>query len=164
MHLDSAFAAPIVSEPMRIEEGWIDYNGHMNLAYYQVLFDRHLDSVFNKADIGADYLKRTNHSFFAAEVHICYRQEVKLTDPVTVSFRLLDFDAKRLHIFFEMHHATEGWLAATSENMSLHIDMGAKKVAPLLPDAFASIERLATTHKDLPWPAAAGRRITMPRK
>ena len=164
MHPDSAIAAPIVSEPMRVEPGWIDYNGHMNLAYYQVLFDRHLDTVFDRADIGADYLKSTNHSFFAAEVHICYKHEVKLTDPVTVSSQLLDFDAKRLHIFLEMHHATEGWLACTCENLSLHIDMAAKKVVPLLPQARAAVERLAAVHAHLPRPAAAGRRIAMPER
>lgn len=160
----STFNAPIVSAPMRVEPGWIDYNGHMNLAYYQVLFDRHLDAVFDEAGLGTSYLESTGHSFFAAEVHLCYKREVKLTDPVLVSFHMLDFDDKRTRFFSEMHHAEEGWLACTSENLSLHIDMGARKVVPLLPEARAALSRLTEAHSQLPRPAAIGRRIAMPEK
>ncbi len=158
---DAPFDAPILSETMHVEPSWIDYNGHMNLAYYQVLFDRQVDTVFDQAGIGADYLARTAHSFFAAEVHLCYKREVKLGTPLRLSFQLLDFDDKRLHHFAQMHHAEEGWLACTSENLSLHIDMTAKKVVPLLPGARASVERLAEAHRSLPRPAAVGRRIAM---
>ncbi|MFL5194230.1 MAG: thioesterase, partial [Microvirga sp.] len=28
------FFAPFVSSTMRVEPAWIDYNGHMNMAYY----------------------------------------------------------------------------------------------------------------------------------
>ena len=30
---EPAFSAPFVSSVMRVEPGWIDYNGHLNMAY-----------------------------------------------------------------------------------------------------------------------------------
>jgi acyl-CoA thioester hydrolase len=81
---------------------------------------------------------------------------------VLVSWRLLGLDAKRLHFCSEMHHATEGWLAATSENLSLHVDMVARRVAPFLPGSAATLQRIAAAHAALPVPEFAGRRIAMP--
>jgi acyl-CoA thioester hydrolase len=160
--LSEPIPMPFVSKPMHIEPGWIDLNGHMNLAYYQVLFDRNFDDVLAFAGFGPDYLAATQHSIFAGEVHICYRREVRLEDPVLVSWRLLGLDAKRLHFCSEMHHATEGWLAATSENLSLHVDMAARRVAPFLPGSAATLQRIAAAHAALPVPEFAGRRIAMP--
>jgi acyl-CoA thioester hydrolase len=162
--LSDPIPVPFVSKPMRVEPGWIDLNGHMNLAYYQVLFDRHFDDVLAFAGFGPDYLARANHSIFAAEVHICYRREVRLEDPVVISWRLLGADDKRLHFYSEMHHATEGWLAAVSENISLHVDMDARRVAPFRPESMAMLQRIAEAHAALPAPKLAGRRITMPVK
>src|SRR5579885_186847 len=125
-----AIPAPFMSSVMRIEPQWIDYNGHLNVAYYNVLFDRAVDETYEMLGIGLAYLKRTNHSTFTAEVHVRYLRELRENDPVRVSFQLLDYDAKRIHYFEELRHAGQGWLSATSENMTLHVDMGAKKVAP----------------------------------
>ena len=160
--LPAPIPVPFVSKPMHVEPGWIDLNGHMNLAYYQVLFDRNFDDVLAFAGFGPDYLAETNHSIFAGEVHICYRREVRLEDPVLVSWQLLGLDAKRMHFYSEMHHATEGWLAATSENISLHVDMAARRVAPFLPGSDTILRRIAEAHAALPTPALAGRRIAMP--
>jgi len=154
-------ADSLLSPPMHVRPEWIDINGHMNLAYYQVLFDMNVDRAFEQAGIGASYVRRTNHSFFAAEVHLMYRREVKLSDPVRVALRLLDFDEKRLHFYSEMVHATEGWLACISENLSLHIDLERRKVAPFLPEATAALASLRQAQAHLPWPEAAGRRISM---
>ena len=127
--LDPVFFAPFVSSLMHVEPQWIDYNGHLNMAYYNVLFDRAVDEVYELIGIGADYLKRANHSTFTAEVHVRYVRELHANDPVRVTFQLLDFNSKRFHYFEQLFHATEGWVSATSENMTLHVDMAAKKVA-----------------------------------
>lgn len=162
--LSEPIPTPFVSQPMHVQPGWIDLNNHMNLAYYQVLFDRNFDDVLAFAGFGPDYLARTNHSIFAGEVHICYRREVRLEDPVLISWQLLGLDDKRMHFYSEMHHATEGWLAATSENMSLHVDMAARRVAPFLAGSTTILERIAAAHAALPVPKMAGRSITMPRR
>jgi acyl-CoA thioester hydrolase len=159
-----AIPAPFVSSVMRVEPAWIDYNGHLNMAYYNVLFDRAVDEVYELLGLGLDYLKTRRHSTFTAEVHVRYLRELKEGDPVRVSFQLLDYDEKRLHYFEELHHAEEGWLSATSENMALNVSMDAKKTAPFPADVMAHLARMKAAHATLPLPQGAGRRIAMPIK
>jgi acyl-CoA thioester hydrolase len=156
------FTAPFVSSLMRVEPQWIDYNGHLNMAYYNVLFDRAVDEVYEVLGIGLDYLKQTHHSTFTAEVHVRYLRELRENDPVRVTFLLLDYDAKRIHYFEQLLHADEGWLSATSENMTLHVDMTAKKVAPFPDSIMRALAAMKAAHAKLPRPEAAGRRIAMP--
>src|SRR5215831_16414555 len=127
--LEPLFFAPFVSSVMRVEDHWIDYNGHLNMAYYNVLFDRAVDEAYELIGIGVDYVEKRRHSFFTAEVHLRYLRELNAGDQVRVTFQLLDYDRKRLHTFEQLFHAEQGWVAATSENMSLHVDMAARKTA-----------------------------------
>ena len=121
--LEPLFFAPFVSSVMRVEDHWIDYNGHLNMAYYNVLFDRAVDEAYELIGVGVDYVEKRRHSFFTAEVHLRYLRELHAGDPVRVTFQLLDYDRKRLHTFEQLFHAEHGWVAATSENLSLHVDM-----------------------------------------
>jgi acyl-CoA thioester hydrolase len=158
------FAAPFVSSLMRVEPQWIDYNGHLNVAYYNVLFDRAVDELYELIGLGPDYLKRSGHSTMVAEMHVRYLREVDETTPLRVTVQLLDYDAKRMQLFERLIHADEGWVSATSENMTLHVDMGAKKVAPFPDVIVQALARLKTAHAKLPLPEGAGRSVSMPRK
>jgi acyl-CoA thioester hydrolase len=161
---EPVFFAPFVSSVMKVEPAWIDYNGHLNMAYYNVLFDRAVDEMYELAGIGEDYLKERQRSFFTAEAHIRYLRELHAGDPVRVTFQLLDFDSKRLHYFEQLFHAVEGWVSATSENLSLHVDMASKKTAPFTADIARRLTQVKSAHAKLPRPEAAGRRIAMPEK
>src|SRR5262249_35935715 len=162
--LEPVFFAPFVSSLMHVEPQWIDYNGHLNMAYYNVLFDRAVDEVYELLGIGLNYLKRDHHSTFTAEVHIRYVRELHEGDPVRVTFQLLDYDSKRIHYFEQLFHATEGWVSATSENMTLHVDMASKKVAPFPATVMGTLARMKPAHPQLPRPEGGGRRIGMPQK
>lgn len=154
--------APFVSSVMQVEPQWIDYNGHLNMAYYNVMFDRAIDEIWLQLGIGLDYKKARGGSTFTAECHVRYLREINLGDPVRVTVYLLAADDKRLHTFEELRHATEGWLSATSENMSLHIDMNARKVAPFPPDIRERIRAIADIHALVPRPDGIGRSVVMP--
>jgi acyl-CoA thioester hydrolase len=160
--LEPAFFAPFVSSPMRIKQGWIDYNGHLIMAYYNVLFDRAVDEAYELLGCGLDYVETSRHSCFTAEVHVRYLRELHAGDPVRVTFQLLGCDAKRLHYFEQMFHAEQGWLSATSENMALHVDMAAKKTAAFPGGIAARLARMKSAHAALPVPDGAGRKIAMP--
>src|ERR1700743_3529522 len=156
--------APFQSSVMQIEPQWIDYNGHLNMAYYNVMFDRAIDELWLQLGIGPTYMKESHGSTFTAECHVRYLREIHLGDPVQVSILLVASDEKRLHTFEELRHATDGWLSATSENMTIHIDMAARKTAPFPPDIRARIEAVANAHAVVPRPAGIGRKIAMPSK
>jgi acyl-CoA thioester hydrolase len=157
-------AAPFRSSVMQIEPQWIDYNGHLNMAYYNVMFDRAIDQLWLELGIGPGYRKRRHGSTFTAECHVRYLREIHLGDPVQVSILLVGADEKRLHTFEELRHATDGWLSATSENMTIHVDMVTRKTAPFPSDIRARIEAVAAQHSSVARPADIGRRVAMPSK
>ena len=156
-----SFAAPFVSSTMRVEPAWIDYNGHLNMAYYNVLFDRAVDEVYELLDLGLGYVQTTKHSTFTAEVHVRYLRELLVDAPVRVTFQLLDFDSKRMHYFEQLFHAEEGWLSATSENMALNVDMTVKKTAAFPAHVMAKLAQMKAAHDRLPILDGVGRRIAM---
>ena len=114
-------AAPFVSRIMEIEKDWIDYNGHLNMAYYNVIFDRGSDEAAEVMGLGPAYARERRLTTYTAEVHVCYVRELHLGDKVTVTFQLIDHDEKRLHAYQEIRHA-DGWLAAFTLSVSHHGD------------------------------------------
>jgi acyl-CoA thioester hydrolase len=93
-----------------------------------------------------------------------YLREIHLGDPVQVSVLLVAADQKRLHTFEELRHATEGWLSATSENMTIHIDMDKRKTAPFPADIQARIAEVVGAHAAVARPEGIGRKVAMPSK
>jgi acyl-CoA thioester hydrolase len=161
---DTLLSAPFLSSVMQVEPQWIDYNGHLNMAYYNVMFDRAIDQLWLQLGIGPGYMKERNGSTFTAECHVRYLREIHLGDPVQVSILLVAADHKRLHTFEELRHASEGWLSATSENMTIHIDMATRKTAPFPNDIRARIDAVANAHAAISRSEGIGRKITMPSK
>ena len=154
---------PFMSTWHEIEPGWIDYNNHLNMGYYTVLFDRAADEVFEQFGFGPDYLNRTNHTTFSGEFHLRYLREVKLGDKLRSSFYLIDYDEKRFHTFQELSHE-DGWISATGEGLTLHVDLTGPKVAPMPSDILDRVSAMQRAHADLPRPEGVGRRIGIPRK
>lgn len=150
--------APFVSSPMTVDPAWIDYNGHMNMAYYNVLFDRCADEAFDALGMGPAYTRDRKLSAFTAEIHVRYMRELHAESSVIVSLRHLTHDAKRLHAYQEIRHA-DGWLSATAEVLWLHVDMSGPRVAPFPPDVLAMIEAMAAAHATLPPPIGLGKPI-----
>ena len=101
--------APFMSSVMQIEPQWIDYNGHLNMAYYNVMMDRAIDELWLQLGIGPTYMKERHGSTFTVECHVRYLREIHLGDPVQVAVWLLGADEKRLHTFEELRHAKDGW-------------------------------------------------------
>ncbi|MFU8814492.1 MAG: thioesterase family protein [Pseudomonadales bacterium] len=161
---ESQAHAAIVCPLQHVEAAWIDYNGHMNMAFYNLAFDRGVDHVYDLLGIGASYTASGAGSCFTLEVHVTYLQEVVLGDPLRIHFQLLDRDAKRLHYFQHMYHAEQGYLAATSEQIALHADMRTRRAAAFADDVQQRIDALFDQHRALPRPEQAGHVIGIRRK
>ncbi len=141
---------------------WIDANGHMNMAYYVVLFDQATDLMYDTLGIGQAYRDATGNSTFTAETHTRYERELRLGERVRVTMHLLAVDAKRLHYFLEMFHAEGGHRVATQELLGLHIDLSVRRVAPMPVELQAAIQAVVRAHADRSLPNGVGRRIGMP--
>jgi Predicted thioesterase len=149
---------------MRVLPEHIDANGHMNVGFYNVIFDQALDKFFAPFDLDWSYVKRTNLSTFVLETHVCYLQEVVEGDELRFTFQLLGHDAKRIHYFMNMYHAEKGYLAATSEQILVHVDLNTRKSCPFLPEHQKLFETIYAGHSKLPRPPQAGRSISMVKK
>ena len=112
----------------RVRPEWIDYNDHMNVAYYVLAFDLAIDALWARLGITDEYIATTRGSTFAVDTHVTYKQELKLDEPYIVTMQLMAYDQKRIHQFQRMYHAEAGYLAATAEWMSLHVDLNRRRV------------------------------------
>lgn len=137
--------ALFVSSRMAVHKDWIDYNDHMNLAYYHLFFDRCCDEFVPLIGCGPDYRKRTGHTIFTVDARVRYRRELNLGDTVYAVLQLLDFDSKRVHLALSLFHE-DGWLSATSELLWLHIDQRGPKAAAFPADVLEKIHSFRRDH------------------
>ena len=153
---------PVIEIEDVVRPEWIDSNGHMNLAYYVVVFDLATDALYAALDIGDAYREASGHSCFTAETHTLYEREVHLGDKLRVKSWLLGADSKRVHYFHEMFHVDSGERSAVQELMALHIDMSIRRVAPLPLDKQAALQAAVRQYAPATLPKGAGRRIALP--
>src|SRR5579864_3101444 len=140
---------------------WIDHNGHMNLAYYTVLFDQATDLLFDELGLGLDYRRTTLQGTFVAETHNLYERELLVGARVRIATQILGADDKRLHLGHEMFALDGGHRAATQELMFLHVDLAARRVSPFPAELRQRIAAWAAAHAGLPQPDWVGRHIAM---
>ena len=155
---------PITCPPETVIEDWIDFNGHLNMAFYNVIFDHALDHLYDYLGIGKAYAESGIGSCFTLEAHINYLNELSLGDEVGVKLRLIDCDSKRIHIFEEMYNLEEGYLAATSEQIGVHVDMQTRKSSPFPEEVRISLANLMEEHSLLAKPEQLGHQIGIKRK
>ena len=113
----------------KIIKDWIDYNGHMNLSYYILVFDMGAEVILSKFEMGEHAAKTTKKSTMVVETHTKYIREVKENDDVIISLSHLDHDKKRLHYKLEMHEKSTNNLSATTEVLALYMDLSDRKVS-----------------------------------
>ena len=112
-----------------IKKEWTDYNNHMNMAYYVLIFDQVWEIMLQKFKMGEDSAKTNKMSTMVVETHTTYNNEVKEGEEVEINLTFFDHDKKRLHFKMEMLEKTTKKLSATLEMLSLYIDLNKRKVA-----------------------------------
>ncbi|MEM7685477.1 MAG: thioesterase family protein [Pseudomonadota bacterium] len=155
---------PIRTQTREVPTEWIDYNGHMNVAYYLMAIDQALDEAFDAVGVGIDLVQKFGMGPMALVNTIHYLDELFAGQHYYCEAQLLDADHKRMHMFVTMHHVEKGTIAATYETLSMNVDLTARRSANY-PDVVASrIQGLLEAHKDLPWPDQVGAGIGIRRK
>ena len=121
---------PVYLSTQKVIKDWIDYNDHMNVSYYLLMFDKYgADTLNNIFKMGEHSAKTTKKSTMVVETHTTYNKEVKENDEVDVFISYFDHDKKRLHYKLEMYDKAKNTLSATTEVISLYIDLKVRKVA-----------------------------------
>ena len=142
---------------------WIDHNGHLNLAYYIVLFDVATDALWQAIGLGEAYRARTGFGTFAVETHTLYLGELVAGDATEASSWVLDVDRKRLRVAHELRRVRDGGVSARQELMYLTVDLTSRRSVPWPPDTLLGLRRAVVAHAAVPRPEWLGRRVAMPR-
>ena len=148
----------------KVKPEWIDYNGHMNVAFYLMAFDEAIDIVNKKIGLGPDYREKTNKSTFALESHIIWLREMKLDDRMFFTVQLLDYDKKRIHFFVTMLHYDKNYEAATYEVLLMHVNLSNKKSCVFPENVRNKIELTMKEHSKLPKPKLCSSTVGIRRK
>jgi acyl-CoA thioester hydrolase len=132
----------------KIIKEWTDYNNHMNLSYYILVFDLGAEIILSKFKMGEDSAKTTKKSTMVVETHTTYNNEVKEGDEVDVFLSHFDHDKKRLHYKLEMYDKGKNTLSATTEVLSLYIDLNLRKVSEFEKEKSIIMDEFIDKHKE----------------
>ena len=147
-----------------VKADWIDYNGHMNVAYYALAFDNLMDEMLiQHLGIDPDFVKRERMGPFALQSNFTYLAEMHLGDKFYGSVRILDYDHKKMHLFATLHHCKDDLLSATWEGLSINVDHNSRRSTPYPAEILERIENLHDTMKNQPIPDQVGKTINIRR-
>jgi acyl-CoA thioesterase FadM len=132
-----------------VKPEWIDYNGHMNEAYYVLVFGFTTDAFLDRIGMDSAYRDRTHTSLYTIEGHIAYLQQVPLGTNLAVATTLVAADAKRVHLFHEMRREADGARLATYELVALHVDQTGPRVTAMPAAILDRVTELAGRHASL---------------
>ena len=131
----------------RIKKDWTDYNEHMNMAYYILIFDEAWETMLNKFEMGGSKAQTTKRSTMVVETRTTYNNEVKENEEVDIYCTFFDHDKKRLHLKCEMIEKKTKKLAATTESLSLYIDLEKRKVTEFEEDKLIIMDNFIKENK-----------------
>ena len=145
-----------------VAHDWIDYNGHLRDAYYVLIVSQATDALMDRLQLDAAYRARTRGTLYTLEMHLHFLREIKESDGVAVSVRVLGADSKRLHVALELTKEGESEPAATAELMLLHVVQGPTvSVAAFPPEVSAAIAALAAATAAMPAAGPLSRRMEL---
>ena len=130
-----------------VKREWVDYNDHMNMAYYVLIFDQALEVALEKFKMGESSAKDLNRSTMVVETNTKYLSEVKQGEEIDINMTYFDHDKKRLHIKMEMIEKSKKKISATIEWISLYIDLSRRKVTEFEEDKLKLMDKFIKDNK-----------------
>ncbi|MBP2314326.1 thioesterase family protein [Azospirillum soli] len=149
----------LLSDVRTVEEDWIDLYGHMNMVRYVALFDEVGYALLDRWGLGETYTREKRYGLFVVNVAVHYRRELRAGTPLVLAMRLLDADDKRMLSLLELRRADDGTVAATMEQLSIHVDLDTRKVVPFDPALAARLRGLADIQSGFPLPPGHQRKL-----
>lgn len=158
---ETQVGAPLALFETLVDPEWVDYNGHMGESFFLLAFGWASDALFRYIGIDDAY-RAAGQSFYTAETHINYYQEVSVSEPMRFTTQVLDVDHKRLHFFHAMYHGITGDLLAVTEQMLIHVKDGASH--PIPEHQATALHAIHVAHAELPTPDEVGHKMQIRRK
>ena len=144
----------------RVEQAWLDHNGHMNVGYYVVVFDKGTDGLFEFLGVGERAMEEHGETIFVLEAHVTYHKELILNQAFYIETRLLGHDHNKLQYIHWMYDKATGDLVATNECLCLNVDVNNRRTKRFREESLQRLVAFAERRKDMPLPPdAAGRAV-----
>jgi acyl-CoA thioester hydrolase len=156
--------SPLPLGSWTVQADWVDYNGHLNDAYYAVVFSRAVDALMDRLGLDAAGRAATGHTIYTAALMIRYVREVKQGEPLDVDVQVLESDAKRLRVWLTMRHGGGGHVVSTSEQLLLSIDASGPRTSPWPESVGQAVAALTASHAEMAVPPEAGQGIALKRR
>ena len=118
----------IYLKSQKIIKEWVDYNNHLNMAYYVLIFDQACEVLLEKFKMGAVSAENERRSTMVVETNTRYISEVKKGDEVDIMLTFFDHDKKRLHLSLDMIEKQTNKISASIEWLSLYVNLETRKV------------------------------------
>ncbi|SLN44925.1 L-carnitine dehydrogenase [Roseovarius albus] len=155
----------VCTDLQTVPKEWIDYNDHMNMAYYVMVFDTGLDEILDrKLGAGQSYTEASGQGPFVVQNHVHYIGELVEGDQFYCQYLLLAGDAKRVHIAGEMHKQSDGGLVCVMEQVLINVDHATRRSTPYPQDIQERIKELVAAHAEIPRPTQLGCSIGLHRQ
>ncbi len=155
---DNTFESPVEE----VSEDWIDYNGHMNVAYYTFAFDRAIDFFLETIlRIGPTHVKNENQGPYSLQANYHYLQELKVGDRFSTRIFIIDADKKRIHLALEMISSSNRGKVAICETVLINVDLKLRKSTEYPEWAQKKIFKYKNACDGLALPKEIGKPITL---
>ena len=150
---DGPYETPLISPAKKVLKSWIDYNGHMNVAYYTMAIDKSLDLFLEEIlGIGETHAKKNNQGPFVVQANFTYLNEMKYNEKFCVKCSLVDFDQKKMHLFLEMVSLRNSKIMAFSEQLLLNVNLNKRKSEKYPEWVINRLRQLKKDHSEIEFP------------
>jgi len=158
--IDGPYSTPIILPEQEVLNEWLDYNGHMNVAYYTLAFDKSLDIFLEDLlGIGESHAYKNNQGPFVVQAHYHYLNEMRLNEKFHVRLFVVDCDKNKMHLCMEIYSLFQEKVIAVVEQVLINVNLKLRKSEPYPPWAFEKLIKLKNTHKNALLPSAFGKSI-----
>ena len=158
--IDGPYSTPIILPEQEVLNEWLDYNGHMNVAYYTLAFDKSLDIFLEDLlGIGESHAYKNNQGPFVVQAHYHYLNEMRLNEKFHVRLFVVDCDKNKMHLCMEIYSLFQEKVIAVVEQVLINVNLKLRKSEPYPPWAFETLIKLKNTHKNASLPSAFGKSI-----
>ena len=157
---DGPYKTPIILSEKTVLRDWIDYNGHMNVAFYTLVFDNSLDEFLeNTLGIGETHASHNQQGPFVLQAHYHYLNEMSLDEKFNVRLLVVDCDEKRMHLCLDIFSVKQKQIIAVSETVLINVNLAIRKTEKYPTWALKRLEDLKNTHAHSNFPSVLGKPI-----
>lgn len=159
---DGPYDTPIILPEKKVIKDWIDYNGHMNVAFYTLAFDKSLDVFLEDIlGIGETHALQNKQGPFALQAHYHYLNEISLDEKFNIRLLVVDCDEKRMHLCLDMFSKKKNKVIAVAEKVLINVNLNIRKIEHYPSWAYKRLIKLKDTHKNAQFPNVLGKQISL---